>query len=157
MKSFNELESLQNAADDLGLVIHRKQCEDKRKKVPMYFAQHGDETVSPVLSYQEMNHFLLGWRAGLKPSKNKSSSGFENGEIVWDSNNKCYGVVLNNYGNDHQGEVRLDSDGNQPISDLYKLGSEGDKGTKKQLIDCLESHKRLILKSTWTVYERVFY
>jgi len=122
----------------------------------MYFAQRGDETVSPVLGYMELNHFLWGWRKSLKPRTSNSSSGFENGEIVWDSNNKRYGVVLNNYGNNDYGEIRLDSDGNQPVSDLYKLGSDGDKGNKKQLIECLNAHRRLLFSNN-TVYERVFY
>ncbi len=69
---------------------------------------------------------------------------FENGEIVWDEYNQCYGVVLNNYGNDGGGEIRLDSDGNQPIKNLHKLGSNGDTGTKTQLISCLFSHKSLM-------------
>jgi hypothetical protein len=68
---------------------------------------------------------------------------FTNGEIVWDSNNKRYGVVLNTYNNEDS-EIRLDSDGNQPIEDLYKLGSKEDRGTKKQLIQCLNSHKTLV-------------
>ena len=70
---------------------------------------------------------------------------FTNGEIVWDSDNKRYGVVLNTYDN-KDSEIRLDSDGNQPIEDLYKLGSKEDKGTKKQLIECLNSHKTLVVK-----------
>ena len=69
---------------------------------------------------------------------------FENGEIVWDEYNQCYGVVLNNYGNEGRGEIRLDSDGNQPVSNLHKLGSDQDRGTKSQLIACLYSHKGLI-------------
>jgi hypothetical protein len=43
---------------------------------------------------------------------------FEMGDVVWDKTNKRYGVVLNNYGDalyGDRGEIRLDSDGNQPI------------------------------------------
>jgi hypothetical protein len=81
---------------------------------------------------------------------------FENGEIVWDENNKRYGVVLNNYDNKDL-EVRLDSDGNQAIEDLYKLGSAGDKGTKEQLQEALLAHKRLIETFPDAGYERVAY
>lgn len=95
-------------------------------------------------------------------AKEKKSGGltegevlFENGEIVWDSGNKSYGVVLNNYGGKGSfGEIRLDSDGNQPIENLHKLGSKGDKGTKEQLEDALLAHKTLV--DEWK-YERVNY
>ena len=71
------------------------------------------------------------------------SDKIQEGDIVWDSNNKRYGVVLNTYDYKY-GEIRLDSDGNQPIEDLYKLGSEGDKGTKEKLKEALLAHKRLM-------------
>lgn len=71
-----------------------------------------------------------------------TESDFEIGEIVWDSGNKCYGVVLNN--TNYNGDIRLDSDGMQPIDNLHRLGSPLDKGTKKQLIQCLMSHKTLV-------------
>lgn len=60
-----EFQSLQNAANDLNLIIHEKLQDDKRKKVKMYFAQNGNKTVSPVLDYDNLNHFLLGWRNAL--------------------------------------------------------------------------------------------
>ena len=82
---------------------------------------------------------------------------FEIGEIVWDSNNKCYGVVLNNYPGERGGEIRLDSDGNQPTEHLYKLGSEMDKGTKKKLIEALHAHKRLMDNWPQQNYPRVNY
>jgi len=70
---------------------------------------------------------------------------FQIGEIVYDTKNKCYGVVLHNFPDEPNcGEIRLDSDGMQPIDNLHKIGSEGDKGTKKKLIQCLCSHKRLV-------------
>jgi hypothetical protein len=61
-----EIQSLQNAADDLGLIIHEKLTQDKRKTVKKYFAQNGKETVSPVLDYEQLNHFLVGWRKAKK-------------------------------------------------------------------------------------------
>lgn len=158
MTQKHQLQSLQNAADTIGLEIHQKLPEDKRKTVPTYFAQKGISTVSPVLNYEQMNHFLWGWIKAMRPDSIPSSSGFENGEIVWDTNNLRYGVVLNNYGMNHYGEIRLDSDGNRPIEDLRKLGSEGDAGSKQQLIECLLSHKRLLdISRQYGGYERVFY
>ena len=61
---------------------------------------------------------------------------FKIGDIVYDKTHKCYGVVLNNYGdpiNGLFGEIRLDSDGNQSIrcEDGYNIvpfGSPGDCG-----------------------------
>ena len=82
---------------------------------------------------------------------------FENGEIVWDSGNDSYGVVLNNYAPNDYGEIRLDSDGNQPTENLHKLGSEGDNGTKKKLIEALLAHKHLLTEYPEHEYERVFY
>lgn len=80
---------------------------------------------------------------------------FENGEIVWDQKNKRYGVVLNNFDNKEQ-EVRLDSDGMQYVDNLHKLGSKSDKGTKEELIEAMEAHKRLI--TDWPGrYERINY
>jgi len=75
---------------------------------------------------------------------------FEIGEIVWDTNNLCYGVVLNNYPDENYGEIRLDSDGNQPIEDLRKLGSNGDEGTDEDLKECLTSYERLV--KNWPEY-----
>jgi hypothetical protein len=79
---------------------------------------------------------------------------FENGEIVWDEVNNRYGVVLNNFGDDN--ELRLDSDGIVTKLQLYKLGSNGDKGTKEQLIRAINAHKILITE--WpNDYERINY
>jgi hypothetical protein len=61
-----ELQSLQNAADTIGLTIHEKFTPDKRKKVKQYFAKRGNDTVSPVLNYDRLNHFLFGWIASKK-------------------------------------------------------------------------------------------
>lgn len=61
-----ELEALQNAAAELGLTIHQKYPNDKRQTLKRYFAQRDQETVSPVLDYEQLNHFLLGWIRGQK-------------------------------------------------------------------------------------------
>lgn len=62
MKQIKELEALQNAANDLEIHIMVKQDQDKRKTVNRYFAMYKSKSVSPVLDYEQMNHFLLGWR-----------------------------------------------------------------------------------------------
>lgn len=73
-----------------------------------------------------------------------SNPPFQIGEIVWDSKNQSYGVVLDNYKGFSSDDVRLDSDGNQPVKNLHKLGSKGDKGSKYKLIGALLAHKRLV-------------
>ena len=84
------------------------------------------------------------------------SDKIQEGDIVWDSNNKRYGIVLNTYDYKYN-EIRLDSDGNQPIEDLYKLGSKGDKGTKAKLTEALLAHKSLRIKWPEYKYEKVNY
>lgn len=64
--TITELQALQNAADRIGLIIHEYFTQDKRKSVKKYFAQRGQETISPVLDYEQLNYFLLGF---IKASK----------------------------------------------------------------------------------------
>lgn len=61
MEATTELQSLQNAANNVNLTIIERFQEDRRKKTKLYFANNGRETVSPNLDYENMNHFLLGW------------------------------------------------------------------------------------------------
>jgi hypothetical protein len=80
---------------------------------------------------------------------------FKNGEIVWDKTNRCYGVVLNNFGN-KEPEIRLDSDRMQPVECLHKLGSKSDTGTKKELTECIHAYQRL--RTYWPgKYESLIY
>ena len=106
---------------------------------------------------------------------------FEVGDIVWDKGNKRYGTVMNVYGdatNGSSGEIRLDSDGNQPIFtynkktwentgyNLVKLGEKGDTGkfTPAKLAEFKATAKRMIdnskasktLKSNVPYYENVY-
>lgn len=69
MEAITEIQALQNAANDFNLIIYEKPTQDKRKTVKHYFANRGNETVSPNLDYENMNHFLLGW---IKANKYKS-------------------------------------------------------------------------------------
>ena len=63
METNTQLEALNNALIYFGfknVTLHEKQYSDKRKKVSKFFLQQGAETISPVLDYNGMNHFILG-------------------------------------------------------------------------------------------------
>ena len=63
MKTITQLEALNNALSYFGLkniILHEKQYSDKRKKVSKFFLQQGEKRISPLLNYNEMNHFILG-------------------------------------------------------------------------------------------------
>jgi len=62
----NEQEALQNLANNIGLTIKEYYFEDKRKTGKKYFAVNNKGvSVSPVLAYEYLNMFLLGWRKGV--------------------------------------------------------------------------------------------
>ena len=74
MKTTTQLEALNNALSYFGLkniILHEKQYSDKRKKVSKFFLQCGVKTISPVLDYNEMNHFILGMGAMQELTNNK--------------------------------------------------------------------------------------
>ena len=63
MNAQQQREALENALNSFGLTgltVYSKISVDKRLKTPKFFLQQGDETISPVLDYNEMNHFILG-------------------------------------------------------------------------------------------------
>jgi hypothetical protein len=66
MNTITEHEALTNMAEGLGVEVHQKQAEDKRKTVARFFIQKGIATISPVMDYSEANHFLLGFRNAMK-------------------------------------------------------------------------------------------
>lgn len=70
---------------------------------------------------------------------------FKIGELAYDTRNKRYGTIIDIY-NEEQYDVRLDSDGMQPIEFLRKLGEIGDNGTKEQLLEAIKSIESLRLK-----------
>ena len=72
MEAITEIQALQNAANDLNLTIYEKPTQDKRKTVKLYFANRGNETVIPNLDYENLNHFLLGWRNCVRYDINKA-------------------------------------------------------------------------------------
>ena len=74
METNTQLEALNNALNSFGLkniILHEKQYSDKRKKVSKFFLQQGAKTISPVLDYNEMNHFILGMDTMQKLTINK--------------------------------------------------------------------------------------
>ena len=74
METNTQLEALNNAVSYFGfknIILHEKQYSDKRKKVSKFFLQQGAETISPVLDYNEMNHFILGMGTMQKLTINK--------------------------------------------------------------------------------------
>ncbi len=63
----NKLQDLQNAANDFGIEIKIKFDDEVRKTVKRYlptryFATMDGVNISPVLVYEEMKCFLLGFR-----------------------------------------------------------------------------------------------
>ena len=74
METTTQLEALNNALQYFGfknVILHEKQYSDKRKKVSKFFLQQGEKTISLVLDYNEMNHFILGMGAMQKLTINK--------------------------------------------------------------------------------------
>lgn len=65
MQTQNELQSLQNFADNFDLKVKLFFQQDKRKKTG-YFLSKNKTCISPVLNYDNMNHFLLGIRNSKK-------------------------------------------------------------------------------------------
>lgn len=63
METNTQLEALNNAVVSMnleGLEVRQYIQHDNRKKVSKFFLQQGAKTISPVLTYNEMNHFILG-------------------------------------------------------------------------------------------------
>ena len=74
MEAIKQLEALNNALSYFELkniILHEYQYNDKRKKVSKFFLQDGAKTISPLLTYNEMNCFILGMGAMQKLTINK--------------------------------------------------------------------------------------
>ena len=66
MNTQKQREALENALNSFGLnnlTIHPKISVDKREKKPKFYLNFGFKTISPVLSYENMNSFILGMGA----------------------------------------------------------------------------------------------
>lgn len=55
-----QTEALQNFATTLGLTVHIRYFEDKRKQ-PKYFLCLNYISISPLLDYNSLNNFMLGF------------------------------------------------------------------------------------------------
>ena len=64
MNTSDELKYLQNFADKFNLKVKLFFSQDRRKK-HKYVLTDQDIFVSPVLNYNEMNHFLLGIKSAI--------------------------------------------------------------------------------------------
>ena len=63
MNAQQQREALENALNSFGLTnltVYPKISEDKRVKINKFFLNFGFKTISPILSYQEMNLFIMG-------------------------------------------------------------------------------------------------
>ena len=63
MNAQQQREALENALNSFGLTnltLYPKISEDKRLKTPKFFLNFGVQTISPVLSYENMNSFIMG-------------------------------------------------------------------------------------------------
>jgi hypothetical protein len=71
METLTELQALQNAANLFNGIVHQVCQDDKRRTTKKYFLVVGfiksgePLDISPVLDYDQMNHFILGYRAAL--------------------------------------------------------------------------------------------
>ena len=66
MNAQQQMEALENMLNSFGLTnltVYLKISEDKREKKPKFFLNNGFKTISPVLTYQEMNCFIMGMGA----------------------------------------------------------------------------------------------
>lgn len=66
METQTELQSLQNAADFIGLTVYVEPLSDKRKSIKRYHLCKDKRIVSPVFDYEQMNCYILGWINALR-------------------------------------------------------------------------------------------
>lgn len=57
----NQTEALQNFATTLGLTVHVKHYYEDKRKQPKYFLSKDKTSISPVLDYNGLNNFMLGY------------------------------------------------------------------------------------------------
>ena len=74
MNTQHKLQALNNFANRLNLEAHHRPSHDGRMKIDKLFIQKGKKTVSPVLEYEGINHFLLGWSRSMKSADYNISS-----------------------------------------------------------------------------------
>lgn len=63
MRTQEQLTALENhikVLDNKKLKVYKKEVYDKRQTIPKFFIQNGNHTISPALTYEELNLFILG-------------------------------------------------------------------------------------------------
>lgn len=130
-QEITELQALQNAVNHFrlyGLSVHQKVYEDKRRTAKMYFL-HNDktgETISPVLDYENLNHFILGYGKALKPTpaaspvpeaKEDKEEGFE---LICKEYNGIYTIRKTTF--DLNGLDVAEMTTNQPLEKQKEIG-----------------------------------
>jgi hypothetical protein len=66
MKEEQQLQSLQNATSKIeGLEVYLRCQPDKRKRIPKFNCTYNGASCSPVLDYNDMQHYLLGFNRAL--------------------------------------------------------------------------------------------
>ena len=64
MESITEIQALTNAVNSCKIEtmqVKEKYFEDKRKSTKKYYLTINNACISPVLDYDQMNHFILGF------------------------------------------------------------------------------------------------
>ena len=74
METYTQLEALNNAVVSMnleGLEVLQYIQHDNRKKIGKFFLRLNGTSISPILNYNEMNHFILGMSTMQKIITNK--------------------------------------------------------------------------------------
>ena len=74
METTTQLEALNNAVVNMnleGLEVLQYIQHDDRKKIGKFFLRLNGTSISPILNYNEMNHFILGMGTMQKLTINK--------------------------------------------------------------------------------------
>ena len=74
METTTQLEALNNAVVSMnleGLEVLQYIQHDNRKKIGKFFLRLNGTSISPILNYNEMNHFILGMSKMQKLTFNK--------------------------------------------------------------------------------------
>ena len=69
MKTIKEIEALQNAltvSKIENMEVHEQFTQDKPKSIGKYFLTINKTSISPVLDYEQMNHFISGFNRAYK-------------------------------------------------------------------------------------------
>lgn len=109
-KNILMLEALQNAVNSQkvdGLNIQPYTENDKRKKEACFVLSLNGSCISPVLNYDNMNHFILGFGKSLKISREKEAEKLPTDEQADEIHEKIR-EILSSYGNEEFGDCIID-------------------------------------------------